>query len=132
MTKRQKRQVRSALDASEHIAYPQETVEDAVLEFVARERLVLNSALLFEYGDLLGAELGNAVDAIAQVEIVQRYHALVRLLKANAVYENGKEYGGAPNGVDSLRLAKAAESARSRAWTVISSEFGTRITAIEV
>ena len=64
-------------------------VEDAVQVFIAREQVALNSFLPDERcadlrGELFGAMLNGTEYA---VEVIQRYHALVGLMKAIAQYD---------------------------------------------
>lgn len=130
MTAKQRQTIKRHYADLSDAAPKRETVEDAIIEFVQRERIRLNTNLPREYCAMLGHELANAVDTIAKVEIIQRYHSLVRLLIANARFENSKADHAEPSANVTMQLMKAEKSAASQGWNSVWNKFNTTIIAI--
>ena len=109
-----------------------QTVEDALGVWLRREQLALNSFLSQEKMECLNGELvlAHKNGRQAQVEVIQRWHALISLLEADVAYTNSIAKRRHPTAQDSMRLAKAVDIAAGYGWTTVWSEFGTRIERI--
>ena len=108
-------------------------VEDAVQIFIAREQVALNSYLPDDAcarlrGELFGAMLNGTEYA---VEVIQRYHALVTLLKAIARYGGEIAASRWASTSTSVGLHCAVESAEGYGWDVTWSRFGSRVERVQ-
>lgn len=107
-----------------------ETVETAIGQFVASQRLVINSSLTSEYGLMMADELANAADVVGQVEVIQRFRSLVMLLVENAGYVASENKDGWVSTGGQMKLMKATKAAQSRGWVISWDRFNIRIESI--
>ena len=109
------------------------TVEDAVQIFIAREQVALNSFLPDEMSKCLRQELFGAMlnGTEYAIEVIQRYHALVTLVKAVARHTGQVESSGWASASASVRLNRAVVMAEGYGWTVTWSKFNTRVERIQ-
>ena len=108
-------------------------VEDAVQIFIAREQVALNSYLPDDACARLRGELFGAMHNGTEyaVEVIQRYHALVTLLKANAQHSREIEASRWASTATIVGLQSAVEMASGYGWDVSWSKFNTRIERIQ-
>ena len=109
-----------------------EMVEDALALWIYRQQVALNSSLPQGQVECLNSELTMAMQSgtVAAVEVVQRYHALVGLLKAEAKYTASQAKGGTPSAISICNLNAAQDVAKDYNWTAQWSKFGTRMERI--
>ena len=108
-------------------------VEDAVQIFIAREQLALNSFLPDERcadlrDELFGAQLNGTKYA---VEVIQRYHALVGLMKAIARYNKKMETRRWASAHVISHLHYAVVMAKEYGWDVTWDRFNTRVERVQ-
>ncbi len=108
-------------------------VEDAVQVFIAREQVALNSFLPDERcanlrGELFGAMLNGTEYA---VEVIQRYHALVGLLKAVVQYNKKMETRRWASAHVISNLHYAVVMAKGYGWDVTWDRFNTRVERVQ-
>lgn len=108
-------------------------VEDAVQIFITREQVCLNSFLSDERcadlrGELFGAMLNGTEYA---VEVIQRYHALVGLLKAVVQYDKRMDARRWASAQVISNLHYAVVMAREYGWDVTWDRFNTRVERVQ-
>jgi len=108
-------------------------VEDAVRIFIARQQLELNSFLPDDAAERLRGELRGAMRNGTEyaVEVIQRYHALVELLKASARYDGEIDASRWAASATIVRLQSAVVTAAGYGWDVTWSQFNTKIERIQ-
>ena len=109
------------------------TVEDAVQVFIAREQVALNSFLPDERCADLRSELFGAVVNGTEyaVEVIQRYHALVGLMKAIARYDERIKARRWASAHVIVKLQYAITMAEQYGWNITWSKYDARVERVQ-